>query len=183
MVPDIRVKLIEAFSRPVIPELVQERYISLRQAIFVRYPFSQGALPEAMAHLSTFEGCGAESGPQWEITFDSMGKHVADPRFSKIVQDFTGYRSWEIVASGRAPLLSVVERVCQPDSWWSQPLNPIDPKLYAWARELCQEFDLEYIDAAELMAWKVDPDILTEEMLFRMDYTDDPNAFQLLFHE
>jgi hypothetical protein len=72
--------------------------------------------------------------------------------------------------------------VGQPDSW-SQPLNPIDTKLYAWACELCQEFDLEYIDAAELMAWKVDPDILTEEMLFRMDYTDDPNAFQLLFHE
>jgi hypothetical protein len=118
MDPDIRAKLIEAFSRPVIPELVQERHIALRQAIFAHYPFAQGSLPEAMVHLSNYEGCGVESGQHWEITFDSTGQHVPDTRFysanvwlSNVPRDITGYRRWGIVASGRAPVLSVVERV------------------------------------------------------------------------
>jgi len=71
---------------------------------------------------------------------------------------------------------SITERRCD--------INPeIGPDLLAWAQELAKRFGLHYVNGAELIAWEVDPEQMTEEMWNRLGHTDYPNAFQLLFSE
>lgn len=83
--------------------------------------------------------------------------------------------------SFRGPLLAVLDRAYTGEFF--ETCSVTDGELVAWANNLAAEFNLHLVEAAELLAWQVDAEEMTQEMWCRLDYTDRPSAFQLLFSE
>jgi hypothetical protein len=169
-----------ALPQAIVPELVARVAPEVDRAVRARFPLAHGPRPEAVGDARFYGG--GDSGARWLIVFDAQGQHVMLPALNPDGEgDTVGFRKWDIALSCRVPVLAWSERV-QTGALW-EVVSEADPALIAWANALAQQFELRCVDAEELWAWKVDPQTLTEEMWMRLDYTDDPSAFQLLFYE
>jgi hypothetical protein len=180
MAPETTAAVEAALLHPIIEELVTRVAPAIDQAIRVRFPLSHGPHRDALGDPRFYGG--GSSGSHWLIVFNRQGEHVILPALKPEGEGNTsGYREWEIALSCRGPILTASEQIQGGTAW--EFAAEMDPTLASWARALAQQFGLHYVDAAELLAWQVDPATMTEEMQMRMDYTDNPSAFQLLFYE
>jgi hypothetical protein len=168
-----------ALSRLAIPTLVN-LVRPVHDAILQRYPLARGPNEDYLNDPLKYGP--RDSGILWDIEFDSFGLHVPSSLLDHPSTRPRATRKWEIGMSFRGPLFVASE--------WSindgrvHEINPqLGVDLLAWAQALASRFGLSYVEGAELMAWQVDAEQMTEEMWGRLDHTDYPNAFQLLFSE
>ncbi|XVJ69750.1 MAG: hypothetical protein HEQ39_08905 [Rhizobacter sp.] len=135
----------------------------------------------AIAASVCFEhhGPGHTSGCTWDLFVDEKGK-VCDiasspgPRWPK------GVSRWRIALSYRASLITAIS--------WSDPEkredDVTDLKLVALAKEIATDLSpLIYMDQHELRALEIPWDELQGDANMRLDWSEMPNAFNLLFYE
>lgn len=120
-------------------------------------------------------GPGQISGCTWNIFVDFEGKglgSVGNPWPSDV------WRAWCVALSYRGPFITAL-------SWPEQgPADELtDPKLVQVVRGIAQSESLTYLDAHELMAWEVSWEELQGDAAMRLDWSDVPTAFNLLFYE
>ena len=91
-----------------------------------------------------------------------------------------GVNLWRVSLSYRGPLISAVS--CSGGLSHGEDIST-NPKLVALCISMAAELGLSYLDVHELRACVISWDEMTEEACERLDYSDMPNAFSLLFYE
>jgi len=91
-----------------------------------------------------------------------------------------GVRRWRIALSYRASLITAVS--------WSAPEkrddDATDPELVELAKKIAADLSpLIYMDQHELRALEIPWDELQGDANMRLDWSETPNAFNLLFYE
>jgi hypothetical protein len=120
-------------------------------------------------------GPGRVSGCTWALLVDAAGRGLGE-----WTDDWPeGTERWEISLSYRGPLITAL-------SWkaYRQPEDSVtSPRLVALARDIASQFHLNYFDAHELRNLEIPWDELQGDANMRLDWSDMPNAFNLLFYE
>jgi hypothetical protein len=120
-------------------------------------------------------GPGRVSGCTWGLLVDAAGCGL-----SEWTDDWPeGTEQWEIALSYRGPLITAL-------SWkaYREPEDAVtSPRLVALARDIASQFHLNYLDAHELQNLEIPWDELQGDANMRLDWSDMPNAFNLLFYE
>jgi hypothetical protein len=115
------------------------------------------------------------SGCTWGLLVDATGCGL-----SQWTDDWPeGTERWEIALSYRGPLITAL-------SWktYREPEDAVtSPRLVALARDIASQFHLSYLDAHELQNLEIPWDDLQGDANMRLDWSDMPNAFNLLFYE
>jgi hypothetical protein len=146
---------------PFVPELLKiDRVL---YAIDPRLKFSEG-------------GPGHVSGCSWLFLTTPEGK-PSKRGYEEFVVG-TDER-WEVAASYRGPFLTAL-------SWTDIAVSAdkiTSPALVAMTKKLAQELGLVYFDAHELMALEIPWDELQGNAEMRLDFSEMPSAFNLLFYE
>jgi hypothetical protein len=123
----------------------------------------------------THHGPARVSGCSWELLVDASGRGLGGQWTNWPV----GAERWSVVLSYRGPLMTAIS--------WSAPDGAEDavtsPRLVALVRQIASEFRLKYLDAHELRAFEIPWDELQGDANLRLDWSDMPNAFNLLFYE
>lgn len=121
-------------------------------------------------------GPGDWSGIQW--TFLARRDGSATPR------NYASFclgedERWRIALSYRGPFITALS--------WRDPNNFEDkvtsPALVSLVKQLAEKLRLTYLDAHELRALEIPWDELQGNASNRLDYSEMPNAFNLLFYE
>lgn len=145
-----------------------------------RYPEAAGPHPLVIEQPETYGlGCNSFS---WRIFFSPEGSSLpASVVEAAHAVDLKGISRWTIDLSARAPVLTAVEMNCSSRGWVLNPETP--PALQDFCRSACSLFDLRYLDFFDLRRTVFDPEVLGQAVLERLDHTERPNAYQLLFEE
>jgi hypothetical protein len=146
---------------PFVPELLKiDRVL---YAIDPRLKFSEG-------------GPGHVSGCSWLFLTTPEGKPSKRGYEEFVVE--TDER-WEVAASYRGPFLTAIS---QRDLAQREDQTP-SPALVQLVKKLAADLGLVYLDAHELRALEIPWDELQGDAEARLDYSEMPNAFNLLFYE
>ena len=86
---------------------------------------------------------------------------------------------WKVAASYRGPFLTAIS---QRDLTQRADATP-SPALVQLVKKLGADLGLVYFDARELMALEIPWDELQNDAEMRLDWSEMPNAFNLLFYE
>lgn len=126
-------------------------------------------------HLS-FGGPGDTSGIAWTFLAKRDGTRTDhDDDTFEIGED----EKWKIALSYRGPFITALS--------WRDPNQREDqvtsPALVAMTEKLAERLRLHYLDAHDLMTLEVPWDELQGNAADRLDYSEMPNAFNLLFYE
>lgn len=121
-------------------------------------------------------GPGQISGCTWLLVTTPSGKRSE-----------SGYESfqpgiderWELAASYRGPFLTAIS---QRDLSKRED-RETSPALVELAQQLANELNLVYLDAHELRAMEIPWEDLQGDSANRLDYSEMPSAFNLLFYE
>ncbi|MGC4396391.1 hypothetical protein [Hydrogenophaga sp. T2] len=131
-------------------------------------------------------GPGERSGIQWSFLVTKNGQ----PTPRKLQEFLTGEdEQWQIALSYRGPLITAIsfqgERRAgnRPDLIHMMADKVTSPALVAMTKKLADDLRLVYLDAGELMALEIPWDELQGNAADRLDYSEMPNAFNLLFYE
>ncbi len=124
-------------------------------------------------------GPGEESGCTWQIYVDAAGKGVG-ARTGPWPRSAAG--AWEVALSYRGPLITALS--------WSHPDRAedvvTDARLVRFVTGIAADLGLTYADAHDLrrcvIPWET-PDDLPPEVMNRLDWSSEANAFNLLFYE
>jgi hypothetical protein len=120
-------------------------------------------------------GPGRVSGCTWDLLVDASGRGL-----SQWTDEWpVGTERWEIALSYRGPLITAL-------SWKSYHQSEetvTSAPLVALARQLASDFHLNYLDAHDLRALEIPWDELQGDANMRLDWSEMPNAFNLLFYE
>jgi hypothetical protein len=120
-------------------------------------------------------GPGRVSGCTWDLLVDASGRGL-----SEWTDEWpAGTERWEIALSYRGPLITALS--------WRAHLQAADtmtsPRLVALAGSIASQFNLNYLDAHELQGLEIPWDELQGDANMRLDWSEMPNAFNLLFYE
>lgn len=123
-----------------------------------------------------FGGPGDTSGIAWHFIVHRDGTRTDHKTEEFVVGED---ERWEIALSYRGPFITAL-------SW--RELNQradqlTSPALASMVKKLAEDLRLTYLDAYELMALKIPWDELQGNASNRLDYSETPNAFNLLFYE
>ena len=121
-------------------------------------------------------GPGRLSGCTWRMLVGADGKGCGE---KKCLIWPAGAERWELTLSYRGPLITAL-------SWRSQDESEDETtsvQLVELARELAAELRLTYLDQRELRAFEIPWDDIQGDANLRLDWSDQPNAFNLLFYE
>lgn len=124
----------------------------------------------------TFGGPGDTSGIAWHFIVKRDGSRTDHGSEEFVVGED---ERWEIALSYRGPFITAL-------SWHdlSQPADQVtSPALVCMVKKLAEDLRLTYLDAHELMALEIPWDELEGNASNRLDYSEMPNAFNLLFYE
>jgi hypothetical protein len=126
-------------------------------------------------HLS-WGGPGDTSGIQWAFLVKRDGTCTDHDCSNFVVGED---EKWKIALSYRGPFITAL-------SW--RDLNTFEdkitsPALVAMVKKLAEKLRLTYLDAHELRALEIPWDELQGNAADRLDYSEVPNAFNLLFYE
>lgn len=124
----------------------------------------------------TFGGPGDTSGIAWHFIVNHDGSRTNHRSEEFVVgQD----ERWKIALSYRGPFITALS--------WSDLNQPEDqvtsPALVTMVQKLAEGLRLTYLDAHELRALEIPWDELQGNAADRLDYSEMPNAFNLLFYE
>lgn len=124
----------------------------------------------------TFGGPGDTSGIAWHFIVNCDGS-----RTDHSTEEFVAGEDerWEIALSYRGPFITAL-------SWsdLNQRANQVtSPALVFIVKKLAEDLRLTYLDAHKLMALEIPWDELQGNAVDRLDYSELPNAFNLLFYE
>jgi hypothetical protein len=114
------------------------------------------------------------SGCTWDLWMNQYGD-----RLTKVERSIPSPPRWRVALSFRGPLLTALS--------WSRP-NDFEDKvtcepLVALVKKLATQLRFTYLDAHELRALEIPWDELQGDANLRLDWSDSPNAFNLLFYE
>jgi hypothetical protein len=119
---------------------------------------------------------GQISGCTWDFYVDANARGVG-ARVGPWPTDAIAW--WRVALSFRGGLITALS--------WSDPDlaedQITDPKLVRLAEKIAQELRLIYLDAHELMALEIPWEDLQGDASNRLDWSEMPNAFNLLFYE
>lgn len=124
----------------------------------------------------TFGGPGDTSGIAWHFIVNRDGSRTNHGSDEFVVGE---NERWKIALSYRGPFVTAL-------SWRDLNLqeDPVtSPALIAMVKELAENLRLNYLDAHELRALEIPWDELQGNAASRLDYSEMPNAFNLLFYE
>ncbi|MBL8325940.1 MAG: hypothetical protein JNJ89_13395 [Rubrivivax sp.] len=179
MAPEIRQFVLERLNAPVSLALASMAD-KLDHAIASAYPTAAGPHPLVLEQPSAHASDGGAL--HWTVHFQRDGLALPLAVTSDLrPTDLEGFRRWDIYVSTRVPLITTVQRTCKGGIW--EQGSEADPELQRLAFMLAGAFALEVIDYSEICALRVDPALITDEMRMRLDHSDDPTVFQLLFSE
>jgi hypothetical protein len=126
-------------------------------------------------HLS-WGGPGDTSGIQWIFFVRNDGTRTEHDVDSFVIGED---EKWKIALSYRGPFITALS--------WHDPNNFEDkvpsPALVRLVKQLAEQLRLTYLDAHELRALEIPWDELQGNASSRLDYSEMPNAFNLLFYE
>lgn len=126
-------------------------------------------------HLS-WGGPGDTSGIQWIFLVKRDGAQTEHDDSTFVIGED---EQWQIALSYRGPFITALS--------WRDPNNFEDkvtsPALVSLVRQLAEKLRLTYLDAHELRALEIPWDQLQGDAWKRLDYSEMPNAFNLLFYE
>lgn len=121
-------------------------------------------------------GPGQESGCTWSFFVDAKGNGLG-PGPGAWPHD--AVRLCQVAFSYRGPFLTALS--------WNDPRfmpeAPTDPLLVTQVKQIGLTLNLEYLDAWQLLAWEIPWDELKGDASMRLDSSEMPNAFNLLFYE
>ncbi len=124
----------------------------------------------------TFGGPGDTSGIAWHFIVNRDGTRTDHTSEEFVVGED---ERWKIALSYRGPFITALS--------WHDPNNFEDkvtsPALVSLVRQLAEKLHLTYLDAHELRALEIPWDELQGNASNRLDYSEMPNAFNLLFYE
>ena len=121
-------------------------------------------------------GPGAISGIAWIFLVRADGTRTAHDDASFVVGED---ERWKIALSYRGPFVTAL-------SWRDIDKREdavTSPALVAMVKNLAEKLPLIYLDAHELRALEIPWDELQNNAEMRLDYSEMPNAFNLLFYE
>jgi len=140
--------------------------ITIDRAVVSLYP---------KVHLS-WGGPGDTSGIQWTFLVRKDGTRTEHEDGSFVIGED---EKWKLALSYRGPFLTALS--------WHDPNNVEDeltsPALVRLVKQLAEKLRLTYLDAHELRALEIPWDELQGNASNRLDYSEMPNAFNLLFYE
>lgn len=179
MDPNVKSFLLERLGAPV-SEAVVSMAGKLNQAITSAQPTAAGPHPLVLEQPNAHA---LDSGAfHWTIHFHRDGRAIPLAATSGLrPADLEGFRRWDIYVSTRVPAITAVERTCEGGVW--EKSSEGDLELQRLAASLAETFALELVDYSEVCALRVDPELITDEMRMRLDHSDEPTVFQLLFSE
>lgn len=121
-------------------------------------------------------GPGDTSGIQWTFLVRNDGTRTEHDVDSFVIGED---ERWQIALSYRGPYITGLS--------WHDPNSFEDkvtsPALVRLVKQLAEKLRLTYLDAHELMALEIPWDELQGNASNRLDYSEMPNAFNLLFYE
>lgn len=124
----------------------------------------------------TFGGPGDTSGIAWHFIVKRDGSKADHSSEEFVVGED---ERWKVALSYRGPFITAL-------SWpsLSQRADQVtSPALVCMVKKLAEHLCLTYLDAHELMALEIPWDELQGNAANRLDYSEMPNAFNLLFYE
>ena len=131
---------------------------------------------EPQTRLRHTGGSGQISGCLWDFYVNSHAQGVGPKR---VPWPANASRAWEVALSYRGPFVTAT-------SWTDESSPPdeiTDPKLVQLVEEIARSERLTYLDAHEAQAWTFTWDELQGDASMRLDWSDTPTAFNLLFYE
>ncbi len=131
-------------------------------------------------------GPGDTSGIQWTFIVEKDGTRT-DRDYSTFVVGKD--EQWKIALSYRGPLITALSyqgehRIGDRADMITMVADQVtSPALVAMTKKLAEALRLFYLDAHELRALEIPWDELQGNAADRLDYSEMPNAFNLLFYE
>lgn len=131
-------------------------------------------------------GPGRTSGIFWGFYVTKKGAPTPRDRSNFSIDED---ERWEIAMSYRGPYITALSHhgvhrpEDRPDLITLVMDKTTSPSLVAMTKKLAQELRLIYLDAHELMALEIPWHELQGDAADRLDYSEMPNAFNLLFYE
>lgn len=145
--------------------------------------FDQMSSTEVSKTLEEYRKPAQPSGVIWELQFDGKGKNIEarSPEWISPLNPETEV-VWILSVCLRAPLLIFLESFKEPKGSWKMS-SDASAKIQSVLKSISDQTGLSPQNGAYLMSITVDPKLLNESCYMRMDYTEEPNAYQLLVEE
>lgn len=140
--------------------------------------------PSALSRtLRKYQKPAQPSAVTWESQFDKDGKNI-EARSAQWGSPFNPDAQviWRLSICLRGPLIIFLELKEEFDGSWKIN-HPESENIQNLANAIANAIHLYPVSGGYLSSISVDPKILREPIYLRMDYTDEPNAYQLLVEE
>lgn len=133
--------------------------------------------------LSDYRKPTQPSAVTWELQFDKDGRNI-EARSTQWSSPFNPEAQvvWRLSICLRGPLIIFLELTKEIDGSWKIS-HPESEKIQNLANAIANTTHLSPVSGAYLSSISIDPKLLREPIYLRMDYTDEPNAYQLLVEE
>lgn len=196
MHPELKQRLLNAINSPIdsqyfksvrpVAQILRSKYQNVHPENHVLEDFELLSKSRQASVLNELQRPCRPSAEVWEIQFDN-NKMDIPARSSKWNSPFNPSSTflWRISACLRGPFLVTLEmRLVDENGLQCWEVSKVqNSELLRLGQEMANHAGIEHVVGSELIDWTVPVKDLRDKIWMRMDYTDEPNAYQLLVEE